>query len=148
MTCDESFYPTALTYVGQWLLRNWRCSVVLYTWTWNSTGWWGTGTAAQRGCGCPIPGGAQDWTGWGPGHPHLLGANRPMAGVGAQWSLGSLPAQTILWFCDFMILWSYDRSTLQAKKPGLSLPSSRTASTRHVDIHTWEVYMTIVENGD
>ena len=25
--------------------------------------------AAQRGCGCPIPGGVQDQVGWGPGQP-------------------------------------------------------------------------------
>ena len=25
--------------------------------------------AAQRGCGCPIPGGVQGQVGWGPGQP-------------------------------------------------------------------------------
>jgi len=25
--------------------------------------------AAQRGCGCPIPGGVQGHVGWGPGQP-------------------------------------------------------------------------------
>ena len=28
--------------------------------------------AAQRGCGCPIPGGVQGWVGWGPGQPGLV----------------------------------------------------------------------------
>jgi len=28
--------------------------------------------AAQRGCGCPIPGGVQDQVGWGPGQPGLV----------------------------------------------------------------------------
>jgi len=28
--------------------------------------------AAQRGCGCPVPGGVQDWIGWGPGQPGLV----------------------------------------------------------------------------
>ena len=28
--------------------------------------------AAQRGCGCSIPGGVQDQVGWGPGQPHLV----------------------------------------------------------------------------
>ena len=28
--------------------------------------------AAQRGCGCPIPGGAQGQVGWGPGQPGLV----------------------------------------------------------------------------
>ena len=28
--------------------------------------------AAQRGCGCPIPGGVQGQVGWGPGQPGLL----------------------------------------------------------------------------
>ena len=28
--------------------------------------------AAQRGCGCPAPGGVQGQTGWGPGQPGLV----------------------------------------------------------------------------
>ena len=28
--------------------------------------------AAQRGCGCPIPGGVQDQVGWSPGLPGLV----------------------------------------------------------------------------
>ena len=28
--------------------------------------------AAQRGCGCPIPGGVQDQVGWGPEQPGLV----------------------------------------------------------------------------
>ena len=28
--------------------------------------------AAQRGCGCPIPGGVQGRVGWGPGQPGLV----------------------------------------------------------------------------
>ena len=28
--------------------------------------------AAQRGCGCPVPGGVQGQVGWGPGHPGLV----------------------------------------------------------------------------
>jgi len=28
--------------------------------------------AAQRGCGCPIPGGVQGQVGWGPGLPGLV----------------------------------------------------------------------------
>ena len=28
--------------------------------------------AAQRGCGCPVPGGAQSQVGWGPGQPGLV----------------------------------------------------------------------------
>ena len=28
--------------------------------------------AAQRGCGCPIPGGVQGQAGWGPGQPGLV----------------------------------------------------------------------------
>jgi len=27
---------------------------------------------AQRGCGCPIPGGVQGQVGWGPGQPGLV----------------------------------------------------------------------------
>lgn len=36
--------------------------------------------AAQRGCGCPVPGGVQDQVGWGPGQPELVGGNEPTAG--------------------------------------------------------------------
>ena len=28
--------------------------------------------AAQRGCGCPVPGGVQDHVRWGPGQPALV----------------------------------------------------------------------------
>ena len=38
-------------------------------------GWWGAGTAAQRSCGCPIPGGTQDQIGWGPGQPDPVNCN-------------------------------------------------------------------------
>ena len=34
---------------------------------------------AQRSCGCPILGDAQDQTGWGPGQPELVGGSQPMA---------------------------------------------------------------------
>ena len=27
---------------------------------------------AQRGCGCPVPGGVQGQVGWGPGQPGLV----------------------------------------------------------------------------
>jgi len=38
--------------------------------------------AAQRGCGCPIPGGVQGQAGWGPGQPELLdlAAGNPACG--------------------------------------------------------------------
>jgi len=29
-------------------------------------------SAAQRSCGCPIPGGVQGQVGWGPGQPGLI----------------------------------------------------------------------------
>ena len=28
--------------------------------------------SAQRGCGCPVPGGIQGQLGWGPGQPRLV----------------------------------------------------------------------------
>jgi len=31
--------------------------------------------ASMGGCVCPIPGGAQDQVGWGPGQPELVGGN-------------------------------------------------------------------------
>jgi len=40
--------------------------------------------AAQRGCGCPIPGGVQ---GWGPGQPGLvldMGVGGPACGRGLE----------------------------------------------------------------
>ena len=44
--------------------------------------------AAQRGCGCPIPGGVQGQVGWGPGQPGLVldtevGGSACGRGVGA-----------------------------------------------------------------
>ena len=35
--------------------------------------------AAQRSCGCSIPGGAQGWDGWGPGQPELVGSLRSLS---------------------------------------------------------------------
>ena len=35
-------------------------------------GWWDTGTAAQRSCGCPIPGDAQGQVGRCPGQPEQV----------------------------------------------------------------------------
>ena len=45
--------------------------------------------AAQRGCGCPIPGGVQGQVGWGPGQPALVldmdvGGRSYSRGVGAS----------------------------------------------------------------
>ena len=47
----------------------------------------GPGRAAQRSHGCPISGGAQGHTGWGPGQPQLVGGN-PAHGRGLE--LGGL----------------------------------------------------------
>jgi len=41
--------------------------------------------AAQRGCGCPVPGGVQGQVGWGPGQPGLalyLKVGHPACGGG------------------------------------------------------------------
>ena len=59
--------------------------------------------AAQRGYGCSIPEGVQGQVGWGSGQSDLvldLATSSPACGrmVRAWWSLGSFPAQTILWF--------------------------------------------------
>jgi len=45
----------------------------------------------QGGCGCPIPGGAQDQVGWGPGQPDLVDGKGLQQGVGTGWALRSLP---------------------------------------------------------
>ena len=50
--------------------------------------------AAQRGCGCPIPGGVQDQVGWGPGQPGVVN------GVADSRSSRSLPARAVLCVCD------------------------------------------------
>ena len=45
--------------------------------------------AAQRGCGCPVPGGVQGQVGWGPGQPGLVlnvEVGGPACGRGG-WSL-------------------------------------------------------------
>ena len=59
--------------------------------------------AAQRGCGCPIPGDVQDHVGWGPGQPALVlngdtGGRVCGRGLGDSLSLRSLPTRAILWF--------------------------------------------------
>jgi len=83
-------------------------------WLWE---WWGAGTAAQRGCGCPIPGGVQGQVGWGPGQPGLV-LNRELGGpactrrVGASWSLRSLPLDRSI------ILWPNVFSSLCPSIPG------------------------------
>jgi len=35
----------------------------------------GTGTGAQRSCGCPTSGGIRGQVGWGPGQPGLVGGS-------------------------------------------------------------------------
>jgi len=72
--------------------------------------WWGAGTAAQRGCGCPILGGVHGQVGWGPGQPGLVldvkvGSPAWSRGFGAWWSLRSLPTQAILRFYDLVPFW-------------------------------------------
>ena len=62
--------------------------------------------AAQRGCGCPMPGGVQGQVGWGPRQPDLVpdvvvGTPAQSRGVGTERSLRSFPTQP---FCDSMIL--------------------------------------------
>ena len=42
--------------------------------------------SCPESCGCPIPGGAQGWVGWGPGQPELVGGSQPTAGVGNGWA--------------------------------------------------------------
>jgi len=99
--------------------------------------------AAQRGCGCPVPGGVQGQVGWGPGQPGLVlngevGGSARGRGVGDSWSLRSLPTQAILSFCDSVMyfhllcllvesIWiSYLK---KMDKNGLCVPSS--GSTDH-----------------
>ena len=57
--------------------------------------------AAQRSCGCPIPGGAQGQVGWGPGQPEVLGGG-PAHGRGLElcdlWGPSNLMRSVILWF--------------------------------------------------
>ena len=62
--------------------------------------------AAQRGCGCPVPGDVQGQVGWGPGQPGLVlhvEVGSPTCGetggrhrVGASRSLRSFPTRAIL----------------------------------------------------
>ena len=55
--------------------------------------WWGAGTAAQRSCGCPIPGGTEGQVGWGPGQPELVGGSPAHGRAGSGCALSSLPTQ-------------------------------------------------------
>jgi len=53
--------------------------------------------AAQRGCGCPVPGGVQGQVGWGPGQPGLvldMAVGSPACGGGC-WSLVILEVPSI-----------------------------------------------------
>jgi len=53
--------------------------------------------AAQRSCGCPLPGRVQGQVGRGFEQPGLVeGVPAPGRGVGIGWSLRSLPTQAIL----------------------------------------------------
>ena len=56
--------------------------------------------AAQRGCGCPVPGGVQDQVGWGPGQADLVSDLKDdglACGGGLELDDAlSLPTQTIL----------------------------------------------------
>ena len=65
--------------------------------------------AAQRCCGCPIPGGIQDQVQWGHGQlifvPDLVVGNPAHSrSVGTRWSSRSLPNQAILCHYDSMTL--------------------------------------------
>ena len=68
--------------------------------------WWQSGgTAAQRSCGCPIPGGVQGHVGWGPGQPELVGATSQPTAEGWKWVSFKISSNSshsaILWFCGF-----------------------------------------------
>ena len=64
-------------------------------------------------CGCPIPGGAQGWVGWGPGQPELVGSAIPWQGDGTGWThiLSSPNHSVILWLHDYVILWHTSSSS-------------------------------------
>ena len=57
--------------------------------------------AAQRSCGCPIPGGVQGQVVPVPGQPELVeGSPAHGRGIGTKRSLRSIPSQNILLFYD------------------------------------------------
>jgi len=76
--------------------------------------WWGAGTGCPERLWMPHP-----WRcsrpGWiGPWQPGLVlngEIDGPACGrgIGASWTLKSLPTQTILWFCDIGITGSYNK---------------------------------------
>jgi len=61
--------------------------------------------AAQRGCGCPVLGGAQGQVGWGPGQPGLVNGEvgGPAWQGGWRFMVPEVPSKpghsVILWFC-------------------------------------------------
>ena len=61
--------------------------------------------AAQRGCGCPIPGGVQGQTGWGPGQPGLVNgeAGGPAWQGGWRFMILEVPLRP---FCDSVMFFS------------------------------------------
>ena len=64
-----------------------------------------SGQVAQRGCGCPIPGGTQGKAGCGSGQPDLVvGDSAHSRGLKTRWSWRSLSTQAILWFYDSTIV--------------------------------------------
>ena len=64
---------------------------------------------AQRSCGCPLPGSVQGQVGWGSEQPGLVeGVPAHGRGVGAEWSVRSLPTQTIQWlWCLLLIFYPF-----------------------------------------
>ena len=89
--------------------------------------WWGAGTAAQRGCGCPVhpwrcsrPGWMGPWAAWA-GMKCGGWWSCLWWGIGASWSLRSLPTQAILRFYDTLsaIVWCAGTEILPAQLPSL-----------------------------
>jgi len=56
--------------------------------------------AAQRSCGCPIPGGVLSQVGWGPGQPELVGRQPFLWQRGWNWMDFKIPSIPSKLFCD------------------------------------------------
>ena len=61
----------------------------------------GEAQAAQRSCGCRLPGSAQGQVAWDFEQPGLVeGVPAHGRGAGMRWAIRCLPTQTILWVYD------------------------------------------------
>ena len=83
------------------------------------TGWWGTGTAAQRSCGAPSLEALKARLDGASGGLSWWGAALPMAGIGTRLAVRSLPTKAIVWFLSSILLWKGPAWTTHHENGGI-----------------------------